>query len=58
MSTPVPTDTPPQAKSHNPKSTELPHLVIMHLDDLVPHEQADPRRVERLRERICTDAIL
>ena len=58
MSMPVPTDTPPQAKSHNPRSTELPRLVIMHLDDLVPHEQADPRRVERLRERICKDAIL
>jgi len=58
MSTPVPTETPPKSKIQNPKAGELPHLVIMHLADLVPHEQADPRRVERLRERISRDAIL
>lgn len=58
MSTPVPTETPPKSKIPNPKSAELPHLVIMHLADLVPHEQADPRRVARLSERICQDAIL
>ena len=58
MSMPVPTETPPQAKSHHPKSTDLPHLVIMRLADLVPHEQADPRRVKRLQQRICQDEIL
>ncbi len=58
MSTPVPTETHPPAKTHNPKSADLPRLVIMHLADLVPHEQADPRRVERLQGRISQDAIL
>ena len=38
--------------------SELPHLAIMHLADLVPHEQADPRRVARLSERLRQDGIL
>src|SRR5690349_22183368 len=58
MRPPVSTEAQPKATSHNPTSADLPRLVIMHLADLVPHEQADPRRVERLRERISQDAIL
>jgi hypothetical protein len=55
---PVPTESQPKSKTQNPKSADLPRLVIMHLADLVPHEQADPRRVERLQARIGQDAIL
>ncbi len=36
----------------------LPDLRVVALADVVPHEQADPRRVERLRRRITTDGRL
>jgi hypothetical protein len=58
MRPPVPTDAPPATRLQTPNSADLPRLVIMHLADLVPHEQADPRRVARLQERISQDAIL
>jgi hypothetical protein len=36
----------------------LPDLRIVALADIVPHEQADPRRVERLSRRIAADNLL
>jgi hypothetical protein len=56
LDTPIP-DSP--APTHPVKTHgDLPHLVVMHLADLVPHEQADPRRVERLAVRLRRDEIL
>jgi hypothetical protein len=49
----------PKPKTHHSRAHgELPHLAIMRLADLVPHEQADPRRVARLSERLSRDGIL
>src|SRR5262245_28888158 len=36
----------------------LPDLRIVPLADIVPHEQADPRRVARLIQRIAADGLL
>jgi hypothetical protein len=36
----------------------LPDLQIVPLANIVPHEQADPRRVERLTRRIVSDGLL
>src|SRR6478752_6667729 len=36
----------------------LPDLQIVALADVVPHEQADPRRVARLSRRIAADGLL
>jgi hypothetical protein len=36
----------------------LPDLRIVPLADVIPHEQADPRRVERLSRRIAADNLL
>lgn len=38
--------------------TALPDLRILPLAGIVPHEQADPRRVERLSRRISDDNLL
>src|SRR3954447_7750372 len=43
-----------QASSH----AGLPDLRIVPLADVVPHEQADPRRVSRLSQRIAGDGLL
>src|SRR5207247_5720723 len=49
----------PKSKIQNPKSAgDLPNLVILRVADLVPHEQADPRRVERLSARLRQDGLL
>src|SRR5438552_18546810 len=42
----------------NPKSGDLPNLLILPVADLVPHEQADPRRVERLSARLRHGGLL
>lgn len=39
-------------------SSGLPDLRILPLADIVPHEQADPRRVDRLSRRIAADGLL
>src|SRR5438067_1458402 len=36
----------------------LPELRILPLSEVVPHEQADPRRVARLSRRIAGDRLL
>lgn len=39
-------------------STDLPDLRILPSKALIPHENCDPRRVDRLSQRIQTDGIL
>jgi len=39
-------------------STDLPNLQLLMTDHLVPHEDSDPRRVEKLSVRINQDGIL
>jgi hypothetical protein len=39
-------------------STDLPDLRIMPVEKLLPHEDCDPRRVERLGQRIRAEGIL
>src|SRR5689334_15744829 len=54
------------APSHSAQAAEtrpaapggLPELRILPLADVVPHEQADPRRVARLSRRIAVDRLL
>ena len=39
-------------------STDLPDLRILPSDQLLPHEDCDPRRVDRLSQRLSEDSIL
>ncbi len=39
-------------------STDLPDLRILPSDQLLPHEDCDPRRVDRLSQRLSEDGIL
>lgn len=39
-------------------STELPDLRILPTNKLIPHEECDPRRVERLSKRIREEGVL
>jgi hypothetical protein len=39
-------------------STDLPDLRILPVEKLIPHEDCDPRRVNRLSRRLKSDAIL
>ena len=39
-------------------STDLPDLRMLPAEKLIPHEDCDPRRVDRLRQRLSEDGIL
>ena len=39
-------------------STDLPDLRMLPTDKLVPHEDCDPRRVERLSQRLQEEGVL
>jgi L-serine kinase (ATP) / ParB family transcriptional regulator, heme-responsive regulator len=39
-------------------STFLPELRVFPTERLLPHEEFDPRRIERLAKRLCEDGIL
>ncbi|HEX6607635.1 MAG TPA: ParB N-terminal domain-containing protein, partial [Chloroflexia bacterium] len=53
---PAPSGAPPAAPAGG--QFGLPDLRIVPLADVIPHEQADPRRVERLSRRIAGDHLL
>jgi hypothetical protein len=40
------------------QSTQLPNLCVLPTSDLRPHEECDPRRVEKLSKRILEEGIL
>ena len=58
MSSVVPPPPEPPAAPRSVPTSDLPALAIMHVADLVPHEQPDPRRITRLSARIERDQIL
>lgn len=57
MASPAPPAPGAGARAHHAPAG-LPDLRIVALAEIVPHEQADPRRVERLSRRIAADALL